>query len=175
MIDQGLLMSHEGIFLGAIREGDIQVVEKMLKTKINPIILRYALSLAAEKGTEEIVKLLIEARVGYHEEAMSKAAYTGQMHIVKLFLGLGCKNCDPSLRVSSLADHLDILNLMIENGATDFEGAMNAAAQGNHLHIVQLLIDKGANDFDSVLTSKCVLTPDMISFLEICKQGKVKL
>ena len=123
---------------------------------------RAALSIAAEHGHDELVKLLLDegadinAQGGSFGNALQAASCGGHKQIVKLLLDKGAEvnsqggDYGNALQAASCGGHKQIVKLLLDKGADinaqggSFDNALRAASHGGDKHIVKLLLDKGA-------------------------------
>jgi len=124
----------------------------------------YLLHRAAEKGSVEIVKILLEKGVDVNlldikakASPLHYAALNSHIEVVKLLIENGAdvhtkiKDDYPPLYWAAENDHLEIVKLLIEKGADlDAESkygnsTLCLAIEKGHLAIVKLLIEKGAD------------------------------
>lgn len=120
------------------------------------------LCVAAEKGHEGIVKLLLDKRVNVNAwglgygNALHAASWNGYERIVQLLLDNGAKINAPSrnhgsaLEEALASGHEHIVQLLINNGANpntpggQWGNALYAASAEGNERIVKLLLDNGA-------------------------------
>ncbi|CEL11625.1 hypothetical protein ASPCAL14725 [Aspergillus calidoustus] len=133
---------------------------------------RTPLSWAAERGHEEIVKLLIQTGevdvdskdTEYGQTPLSWAAQRGHKEVVKLLIQTGEVDVDSKsqsgrtpLSWAAQRGHKKVINLLIQTGEVDMDSKDNKfgqtplswAAQRGHEEVVKLLIQTGKVDVDS--------------------------
>jgi Ankyrin repeats (3 copies) len=125
-----------------------------------------ALSWAAERGHEAVVRLLlekgadVEAKADYGRTTLSWAAERGHEAVVRLLLEKGAdveaktQYGETALRKAVERGHEAVVRLLLEKGA-DVEGktegpvlqgtALHLASEGGHEAVVRLLLKKGAD------------------------------
>jgi len=164
--------------LRAAKSGDVKLVERILKLKdcdvdyhkkkdkVDPMlpsfgkIGRTPLIVAAKKGHEKVVDLLLDAGADmkWMDEggfsALNFAAHIGNIHIVKRLIQKSSSSFQltSALRDAAEEGHVEIIGLLLDNGADakynemGCQGSVLMTAVGNgHLSVVMLLIERGAD------------------------------
>ena len=121
-----------------------------------------ALSIAAEYGHNELVKLLLDAGAevnaqgGGYGNALQVASYIGYEQVIKLLLHRGADiNAQGglygnALQAASIGGHEQVVKLLLEQGANvnaqggQYGNALQAASVSGHKQIVKLLFNQGA-------------------------------
>lgn len=116
-----------------------------------------ALETAADRGNEELIKLLISAGAHANQRALNLAVVSAHMEAAKILLDAGVDASLPDTsgflplnRAASLG-HENIVRLLLEAGAdihsvdATGESALYLAASGGHDSVMQLLINAGAS------------------------------
>jgi ankyrin repeat protein len=154
----GILPLAENLVL---KKGWINTVKRLLYINQRDSNGRTALSWAAERGHEAVVRLLlekgadVEAKTTFGETALPIAARGGHEAVVRLLLEKGAdveaNNGWTALHWAAGVGHEAVVRLLLEKGAdveakTDNGGtALHEAARGGHEAIVRLLLEKGAD------------------------------
>ena len=113
-------------------------------------------------GVTGVVELLLQkganvnARGGYHGNALLAAAERGHEKVVRLLLDKGaninaeCNNYSTALVAASDKGHEKVVRLLLDRGAnvntdSNRSNPLTTASRNGHKEIVQLLLDKGAD------------------------------
>jgi tetratricopeptide (TPR) repeat protein len=124
---------------------------------------RTPLFMAAERGYERVVKLLIDkgakinAQDGFCGNALQAASTGGHEQVVKLLLDKGAKvnaqggDYGNALQAASFRGHDQVVKLLLDKGADinaqggAYGNALQAASLEGHEQVVKLLLDQGAD------------------------------
>ncbi len=166
-VDQDALLSE---LVTAINGNQVAEVEGLLASGVDLNVLAKnrltPLSLAASKGHEEIVILLLEGGAdvnmtnsnSYGTAPLIEAAGAGHLEILSLLLDAGAdvnqqdRYGDPALNWATYYGHTEIVRLLLEQGAditvvgSGGGTALQTAIKQNHPEIEQLLRDAGATE-----------------------------
>ena len=149
--------------LGAAREGQLSVVEALVKSRANLETRkaggRTPLSLAAEKGQKEVVELLlnnkaqIEVKDRNERTPISLAAEKGHMEVVQLLLDKNAKIESNARNIVFLAaenGHWKVVEVLVKNSSkreimdSNARSLLFLAAEKGQLDVVRLLLDNKA-------------------------------
>jgi ankyrin repeat protein len=124
---------------------------------------RTPLSYAAERGYEQVVKLLLDKGADVNAQgrpygnALQAASARGHKQVVKLLLDKGAdvntqgRPYGNALCAASNHGHKQVVKLLLDKGADvntqggAYSNALQAASDGGHEQVVKLLLDKGAD------------------------------
>lgn len=166
-------------FLRASHEGDMDVVEKMLKQGVPADVSNSAglqgIHFAAKGGNLEMIQLLLNSGASVNAQSLKgnsplhAAALTGDSEVVKLLLGHGAKvnmTCECTedvftpLYMAAQIGHQEIVTLLLAHGADPLFKTSNGftardiAIQQGHKIVAELL-----DEYTTRLQSKTDLPP----------------
>ena len=157
--NKGYLDFNDMMFKAA-KDGNVDLVELVIKKGVSDFDLNRAMETAAEWGKLAVVKFLVEkgaknlSKIKIEpilNRTMLSAARHGHLEIVELMIEKGANDFNRTMYWGAFSGSLKIVELMIEKGADDFNEAMSTAATKKHFDIVELMIKKGANNFTQVM------------------------
>ena len=146
---------NEKIIENAVLEGDIDFLKEILELNIygneRKNLYNIGMSVAAEKGFTDIVKMMLEKGADDHNATMRSAIKGGFIDIVKIMLEKGADDYNRALLRAVEGEFIDIVKIMLEKGANEYNKGILIAAKLGFNDIVKLLMEKGANNFYDVI------------------------
>jgi ankyrin repeat protein len=118
---------------------------------------RTPLYIAAEKGNNVVVQLLVDRGANVNANALSAASLGGHEAVVRLLVDKGADvnaqggRHGNALYTASTGGHEAVVRLLVDKGADvnaqggGYDNALRAASAGGHEEVVRLLVDKGAD------------------------------
>jgi ankyrin repeat protein len=154
----GYAQNQSEELLAAARKSDVAAVKAMLDKGVDVNSKnRYgatALSYACDRGSVEMVRLLIERGADvnvedtfYHATPLGWAADKGYVEIVKLLLDKGAKGKEDALQSAVFGGHTELVKSLLARGDWKPEGltaALSAAERGGKKEIAEILKNAGA-------------------------------
>lgn len=138
----------------ACRQGDIKLVQSLLKTTIN---YWYCLTQACVGGHIDIVKLLIAKDPTMNlNNGLIHACGNGHIDLARFLIKEGADELDASFREACYCGSIEIVKLLIDLGVNDWtSGLFNACISGS-IEIINLMLSNGANPCASL--ERCIIT-----------------
>jgi len=154
-------------FLKAVKEGNLECTDALLKSEIDINVedakRNTALILACEHKHEKLVEYLIEKKADlnktniYGNSPISIACQNGNLNLVRLLINKGaCVNNIDFVHPTPLFqacsnNHSEIVQLLLDNGADPFIYSMDGhipltiACEKGHIDVLKILVNKGAD------------------------------
>ncbi|KAF3284216.1 hypothetical protein TWF970_011436 [Orbilia oligospora] len=141
------------LLFNASNDGCEALVQPLLEKGAH--ISEASLKMAAWRGHENVVRLLLENGAGINDgDVLEWAVRGGHEGVVRLLLeNSACTNDRKSLKSAAIGGYEGVIWLLLENGARTNDGnVLEWVARGGHEGVVRLLLENGAraNDGDAL-------------------------
>ena len=123
--------------------GHVEAVRLLVKYRM--VDGDFGLVLAAERGNEEIIKVLKEAGFQLSNELVSAAVRGGQMGMFRKLTEAGYKIPTNSVEWASRLGHVDLLRILLETGGQVSQQTVEWAVSNRRQDVLQLLLQYGGS------------------------------
>ena len=158
------------VLQSAVREGNLALLECLVSTQPDPLILYKALREAVEQGRTQCLEILIRAGANNLNEALRIAAERGQRQCLEILIRAGANNLNEALRIAAERGQRQCLEILIRAGANNLNEALRVAAERVRTQCLEPLVKAGANDLDGALYI-AVLTENIPCQNALIEQG----
>jgi ankyrin repeat protein len=142
----------ESALLSAATHGARNVVAYLLDTqKINSNVIDWVPFFAAGEGQRQLVRDLIQHRIGDLNGALYEAVRYNHPDIVTDLIQGGVEDLNGGLSVAAHVGNRPMIDLLLNSGATELNRALSEAAASGHYDLMNYLLSRGANNLNLAL------------------------
>ncbi|WP_257266152.1 ankyrin repeat domain-containing protein [Endozoicomonas sp. ONNA2] len=133
------------VLQSAVREGNLALLECLVSTQPDQLILNNALREAVEQGRTRCLEILIRTGANNLNEALRIAAERGQRQCLEILIRAGANNLNEALGIAAERGRTQCLEPLVKAGANDLEGALYIAVLTENIPGQNALIEQGAD------------------------------